>query len=324
MYVNVKSPISPTVYCLLDANLLAGYYAPQTLDDKEAANRIRNIIDSVRNGCSPHIKLLVPEICVAEAQTVLSKHANPKWKGTKKRDDPRSIHGKSYKSMESSMREHLHGGKVIESLPLQRYHVLMKHLITPIDHDIRKLGKGRKNVTRAMGGTDQLICGMAIWLCRLLGQGRLWVLTGDYRMAWVMNKAHKITDKKAMRLGIKQRAEQDIGFAFSKTIYPRAIYLSRAKVNELRECFGAWPLPTRKRKQLAHPRSPRAQEIEELVQLYKNMGIGRDRLPYTKHITHLTRQFCGRTGLKLDEGEVWSHLVARLKRPGGTMRRKRA
>lgn len=77
-----SSSIAPSCFLLLDANILTGFYAPETLS-KHAAGagpRIRTIIDSVRKGCTTDLRLLVPEICVAEAQTVLSKHANPKWK----------------------------------------------------------------------------------------------------------------------------------------------------------------------------------------------------------------------------------------------------
>ena len=325
MTSNNVEPVSPSVYCLLDANLLAGYYAPQTLNarSRDAAKHIRNIIDSVRKGNSPHIKLLVPEICVAEAQTVLSKHANLEWKGTLKRSDPQSIHGKSYNGIVKKMRQDLHGGKLIESLPLQRYHVLFKHLISPIDHHSRIKNRDGTKPTKEMGGTDQLICGMAVWLCRLLGRSRLLVLTADYRMARVLNRATRITDVQIVKWGIREKAERDIGFIFTRNIFPHALYLPQASERELRKWFESWPLPTRKRKPRRHKLAVSERNIEKLVCLYKNMNIGRDRLPYSRQLSLLTKQFNNTTGLALDETAVWQLLISRLKKPGGTMSQQR-
>lgn len=326
--VSTDRIVTPEVYCLLDANLLAGCYASQTFNNnsKSAKEIIRNLVDSVRAGCSPHIKLLVPEICVAEAQTVLSKHANPQWKKTTKKNDPQSIHGTAYKTIANKMMVDLHGGKLIESIPLQRYHVLCKHLIGPVDHHTHKLSKDNKKHTNEMGGTDQLICGTAIWLTRFLGQTRLLVLTADYRMDYVLKRSQKMTDKQIESWGIKKKAEEDIGFPFSRAIYPKSLYLPQAKPSQLKKWFGAWPLPEKKPKGLRQniqARQPTPEDIEKLVELYRNFGIGRDRLPYSMELSLLTKQFHDATGLGLGESEVWQRLILRLKRGGGTMRKHR-
>ena len=319
--------ITPERYILLDANVLAGYYAPQTFNksSQPAEEKIQNLIDSVRNGCSPHIRLLTPEICVSEVQTVLSKHTRSKWKGKgRKGDDPQAIHGKSYKTIVNKMRMDLHGGNLIESIPLARYHVLAKHLITPVDHHLHLKSKDGKQALKELGGTDQLICGMAIWLTRFLGQDRLYVFTADYRLAKVLEKAKKLKDKQIDSWGIRDVAEKNIGFTWTRTCLPNGIYLPSATEKQLRGIFGSWPLPTNKKSKLKATKKIRSTEIEKLLSLYKAIGIGRDRLPYTQHMTLLTTQFNDATGRELTESEVWKHLIGRLKKGGGKLIRNRS
>ena len=67
---------------------------------------------------------------------------------------------------------------------------------------------------------------MAIWLTKLFGRGRLVVLTTDYRMVKVLEKARKVTAAQAKKWGIMDVAD-DIGFAWNPDIYPRAVHLSR-------------------------------------------------------------------------------------------------
>lgn len=310
----------PELFLLLDANVLAGYYAPQTLNksSEPAAPKIDIIIDSVRKGCSPNLRLLTPEICVAEAQTVLSKHANPTWRGVKKSDHPQRIHGKSYAGIVRQMHADLHGARLIESIPLQRYHVLAKHLITPIDHHLHLRKRDGTGCLSELGGTDQLICGLAICLARTLGQARVVVLTSDYRMAKVLEKAQKIRDNQASVWGLREFARDRIGFDWSREIYPGVLYMPKASESVLRRALGSWPLPTKKRSP-RRPRPPTATELAGLVQRYKAIGIARDRLPYTEHMVRLTREFNDGTGLSLSEGEVWQSLIGRLKKGGGSI-----
>lgn len=316
--------IAPEKYILLDANLLAGYYAPQTFNKQSspARDKIINLIDSVRAGCASHIRLLTPEICVSEAQTVLSKHANSKWKGKQpKNHDSEAIHGKRYKSIVKEMRADLHGGNVIESVPLARYHVLAKHLITPVDHNLHLKQRDGKTPLKEMGGTDQLICGMAIWLTRLLGHERLFVFTADYRLYKVLEKAHKITKKQAQSWGIIDLARDHIGFEWSSTFFPSEVYLPQATDSQLRGIFGSWMLPTKKAKSPRQSKAVTGRHVETLLELYKSIGIGRDRLPYSPQLTLLTRQFNESAGHSLTEAEVWHHLVSRLKKGNGRIHR---
>lgn len=311
------------VFLVLDANVLAGYYAPQTLrpSGRPAVPRITEIVESVRKRCSPNLRLLVPEICVAETQTVLSKHANPKWKGGgNKKQDQQAIHLKAYKGMVKKMRDDLHGGNVIESIPLQRYHVLAKHLITPIDHHSHIKKPDGTGATNELGGTDQLVCGLSIWLARLMGQDRVAVLTVDYRLNKILERARKVTDTQAAKWGLLDRAD-DIGCEWSREIYPMSFHLAKASEKSLRTFLGCWPLPTKLKNPLKHKRAPRKADVESLLKLYQAMGIGRDRLPYSNEMKKLSEQFSKATGNSLSEGEVWRLLIDRLKKGGGKVRK---
>ena len=313
---------TPSLYVLLDANVLAGYYAPQTLIRGDAAERIKILINSVRCGCSTHIRLLTPEICMAEAQTVLSKHCIRKWHGDKpKRDDPKAIHGRRYGSLVKQMKDDLHGGKLIESVPLARYHVLAKKLITPIDHNLRLPQKNGKGIVTELGGTDQLICGTAIWLSRFLGPSRFCVVTADYRLHKVLTRARSATPAQARRWRLDDFARDSFGWAWSREIMPRSVYLPAATETQLRSVFGDWPLPTKKRKKPRLGKKIRQKDIEALVTLYKNMAIARDRLPYSEHIKRLCQQFQHTTGLTIGESELWILLLGRLKKGGGRLRK---
>jgi hypothetical protein len=102
-------------YVLLDANLLAGYYAPQTLNCSGVATvRIAAIIDAVRVGTRPEVKRLAPSICVAEAFTVLSKCANVRWEGRAKRSIKRTIHARTYKKLHDRLAGDVHHARLIE------------------------------------------------------------------------------------------------------------------------------------------------------------------------------------------------------------------
>jgi hypothetical protein len=308
-------------YLLLDANLLAGYSAPQTLtcdNAEETRSRIETVVESIRCGCSPHLRLLVPEICVAETQTVLSKHANPKWKGAvRKKDDTKSIHGKSYASLQEKMTADLHGGNLIESIPLQRYHVLAKHLITPIDHQTHIMPRQKGQRPRELGGTDQLICGMAFWLHRFLGPERLVVVTADYRMAKVLEKARKLKASQLENWGVQEAAKRAFDATVTHDAFPPVLYLPTATEKQLRASLNAWPLPLKKSKVAPSAAPPTKEQIETLVDLYKAIGIGRDNLPYSPQLRELARQFADATGRQLCDKQLWEVLIKRLKAGDG-------
>ena len=257
---------------------------------------------------------------MAEAQTVLSKYCIRKWKGRKpKRDDPQAIHGRRYSTLVGQMRDDLHGGRLIESVPLARYHVLAKKLITPIDHHLPIRKKGGNGFMNELGGTDQLICGTAIWLSRFLGPSRFCVVTADYRLHKVLTRARTVTSAQARHWRLDDFARDSFGWTWNREIMPRSIYLPTSTETQLRSVFNAWPLPTKKRKTLRTRTKVGRKDIEALVMLYKNMSITRDRLPYSDHIKQLCQQLQHTTGLTIGEQELWALLLSRLKKGGGRL-----
>jgi hypothetical protein len=63
-------------FVLLDANVVAGYYLPESLDWKRARPRIKELIDSVRAEASPEVFLYIPSICIAEVFGVFHKYTH--------------------------------------------------------------------------------------------------------------------------------------------------------------------------------------------------------------------------------------------------------
>ena len=307
--------MAPSLYILLDTCLLAGYYAPQTLlKHRKAADRITILINSVKNQASPHLRLLSPEICVAETQTVLSKYAYAGWHRESKSKKPESIHGKTYKTLKKEMREDFHGGRCIESIPLQRYHVLAKHLVAAVDHTFHQKRRNGKDPVNPLGGVDQLIAGTAVWLSRFLGEGRLILVSTDQRLVAVMNRCRKLKLERAQKLGFCDVCDE-IGIVWSQSLYPEAVHLETVSDKHLQTLFGAWPLPTTKSR-----RSTRLSEgiddaeLGVLVDLYQRLGIGRDRLPYSEYMTSLQAMFERATGKRVHEAVLWKRLLGQLKK----------
>ena len=310
---------SPQKYVLLDGNIIAGYYFPQTLTHKIAIERITTIIDSVRNGDFHRIKLLAPNICIAEAFTVMSKHAYTAWRGKPKKGFQTSIHLKSYKKGRDRFIEDIHKTKLIETVDLHRYHVISRHYISPVDHNTRILKKNASSKPiRELGASDQLIGGMGIWLSRLFGCDRFALLTADYRLAKVLRKGRRITEIQARKWKLYETDEES-GIVWSPEIYPNVIDLQNDKAKILRDFFGMWPLITKAAKYKKQKRVT-SKYLKKLVELYKAMNIPRDRLPYTDRMDELRAAFCHSTGINFSNAEVWEHLLSQLKKGGGRLR----
>ncbi len=315
--------VIPKTYLLLDACVLAGYYAPQTLSNRyaTAAKRAAILVDSVKTGGAPHLRLITPEICVAEAQTVLSKHAHTGWTKKNKRDNSQSIHGKSYKSLKTEMRKDLHGARHIESIPLQRYHVLARNLITAVDHNLHLRQKNNERHVNALGGMDQLIAGVGVWLNRFLGEGRLLIVTTDYRLIKVLEKCRELSEKKAKEYGLLDVAT-DIGMEWRSSLYPEPIHLDTVSNKKLADHLGSWPLPAKVAKFKMRIRNKVTEtDLDTLVGLYQALHLGRDNLPYSDTMDRLVMDFNRATGHDLKAGEVWHLLLRRLKKGLGKKER---
>ena len=318
---------NPSLFLLLDSCVVAGYYAPSTLQKRpQARDRIKIIIDAVKKCYRTDIKLLIPNVCVAEAFTVLSKYANVRWQGKPKKKVKGAIHGKSYGGMRRQFATDIHNGSLIEQVELNRYHLLARHFVSAVDHQTPMLrmqrsdapGSKSKKTINALSATDQLIGGMAIWLSRLLGEDRFRLVTSDYRMVKILRKGRKVTVLQARQWGLDELAKE-IDIPWSPDVFPHVIDLENDSDKSLRAILGIWPLPTRStKKRKAKVASTR--DIAKLVKLYQDVGIARDRLPYTDKMKVLTKAFCIETGLDLPEQEVWKLLIGRLKQGKGKLK----
>ena len=311
---------TPVRYVLLDANVIAGYYFPQTLQNcPVAAKRIKVIIDSVKKGNCHDIKLLAPNICVAEAFTVMSKRAITQWADKPKKEISGSIDLRTYKKKRKEFADDIHHSNVIESVELQRYHVLAKHFISPVDHKTVLKDHSGKPLPE-LGGTDQLIGGMGIWLSRFLGKERFVILTTDYRLAKILKKAKNLNTERARKLGLYEIAKEIEMNWWGPDVYPNIIDIERDSDNDLRKFFGIWSLLTKKPRPI-RKRKPTSKDINCLLELYRKIGIARDKLPYTSHMSQLRDSFVKATGLPFSEGEIWNLLISRLKKGGGGLRK---
>jgi hypothetical protein len=313
--------VAPSRYVLLDANVIAAYYAPDTLDKKPAAaERVTSLIDAVRKLVRDDVKLLAPSICIAEAYTVLSKHAHPEWRGLRKRkrDVKGAIHARTYKKLRAALTSDTQNARLIESIDINRYHVLARHFIAPIDHNTFIPGRDGKGRTSEMGGTDQLIIGMGIWLARLLGRERFCILTADYRLWKVLRRAAKVTPAQAEKWGLLAVADE-IKMPWSTHVYPCALHVENSTDADFRAFFGMWPIVKPSPPPRGARQQPRPEDLDVLVNFYRSLSTPRDRLPYTDRMRQLARSFAKHMGRDVTEAEAWRLLLDRLKRGSGRL-----
>ena len=302
-------------FVLLDANVLAGYYEPKLLlNQQTAAKRIRILLNAVKQGGYPWIRPLIPNICITEVFNVFSKNARLGWRGKLKKEHATAIHGKIYKRICQEFIKDIHNARLLEQWEVNRYHIMAADFVAPIDHHMRRKSK------RELGAADKIIAGMAIWLVRLFGEEHFRLVTADNDLCKVLRKGRKIKDVQAESWGLRH-AERQTEMDWSREIYPRVIHLERDKDKALRDFFGIWPLTTR----VARPKKKKRITkscIQHLVELYRDIGVSRDRLPHTPHMDRLREEFQKRTGLTLTTDEVWGLLRDRLKRGSGKLKGK--
>lgn len=300
---------APSRFVLLDANVVAAYYAPQTLRGKQRAPaRIRTMIDAVKRGGWTDVKLLIPNLCIAEVFTTFSRHAHVGWRKDGVTPD---IDAKTYGQIFDEFARDIHNGAVIEQWELNRYHVLARHFIAPVDHHTRVVNAMGKPYKQQLGATDQMVAGMASWLVNLFGHERFRLVTCDHRLVQVLRRGRVVTDAEAAKWGLRD-LERRLGIRWDRRAYPDVIDLERDADDELRTFFGIWPLPTQRFVGTPTMRVTKEQKAR-LVQIADELGVGRDRLPYSPDMTRLIEAFRAATGHVLTEPEMWHLLLGALK-----------
>lgn len=237
------------MYCLFDACVIAAYYCPSTTRSRKVVESARNLIESVRSGKSKHF-FYIPNFCIAEVFSVFMKYAYSRWN---KQTKSGRIRGWVHKRLRKQFEADIHNAKLFYHYELSRYHVLAINLVAPIDHHY-KLYREAKTIGRhAPAGTfDQLIIAMGIHLVKIHGAEKVVIVTADDRLARVIAKCRgSIPDSICQRLRLEEAADFT-GIPFRPESFPLVLNLKRATKTQLKEVFGTWPLPIKKRYKRPH------------------------------------------------------------------------
>ena len=136
--------------------------------------------------------------------------------------------------------------------------------------------------------------------------------TADQRMADVINRAHRLNQSTAEKLGLLEVAEQ-AGLEWSPSLYPKCINLNRDSDKEMQEAFGGWPLPEK-----ACSEKTRSDlvdsEKDTLIKIWLDVGkqqgiTNPDRLPYSNAIEQIRVCFADKTQVYMTSDEVFWFLM---------------
>lgn len=306
-----------TRFVLLDANLVVGYYLPESLSSVSARPLIKNIIDAVKNGGAPEIFLYIPDLCIPEVLAVFARYFFATWDKQVKKNLPKKLRKADYEGILNQFQNDLNNSKLLNVVELNQYHILATHLISSVDANYeyyrnRTNQKVKKN-KKMMGAVDHTIIGMGISLSRIHGRDNFAILTADHRLADILIRATFVPLNTAKKLGLPETAN-NLGLAYGKDIYPRVINIAKATRKELKEFFRVWPLPTAPiiKKPIVRLTSDDGQL---LVALREKSGIGRDSLPYTNAFELICREFERIKGQVVDRHTAWM-AIGRIEKKG--------
>jgi len=302
-----------TRFVLLDANIVAGYYLPESLSSIRAREHIKNIINAVKNGGDSELLLFIPNLCIPEVFAVFAKYGFATWDGNVKKILPKGLSKSRYKEIRENFGDDLHNGVLLQQVELNRYHILATDLISPVDANFEHYrNRTKRKHKRMMGATDHTIIGMGIHLSKIHGKDNFAILTADHRLSDILTRAASVNRNTAKRLGLVSIA-QELGLEYSADIYPNVINLAKTTKNELRNFFEVWPLPA---KPITRKIMTKLSEEDSqfLVKLRKQNGIHRDRMPYTKAFESICKEFERIKGQVVDRNAAWSAILRIEKR----------
>jgi hypothetical protein len=84
-----------------------------------------------------------------------------------------------------------------------------------------------------------LVAAMGIWLSQQYGPENFTLVTGDARLANVLNRARSVNLAAPMRAHLTAVAER-LGLTYSPSLYPAVVDLAHASRAELRNRFPGW------------------------------------------------------------------------------------
>lgn len=222
-------------YVLLDACVAAAHFAPQTTHSVNLKNRSRILL----SGSAPdtEVRFLIPNFCIAEVFSVFEKY---RWGKTWNKHVKAALTPAKFVSARKAFGAAIHNGNSILQVELDRYHILCVDLISPVNnaYKIKRDRYKKENVTPAKAYDMQLVA-MGIWLQHQYGPDSITVVTGDERLAAVVERA------KSANLGhpIKQHldaAAKALSLSYSPALYPTVINLTQAGKSALVARFANW------------------------------------------------------------------------------------
>lgn len=309
------APVSHSRFVLLDANLIAGYYLPESLTHVIAREHIKNIIESVKAGGASDVLLYIPQLCIPEVLSVFAKYSFATWDRQVKKNLRNKLTESDYTALVERFLVDIHKRRILNQVELNQYDILATRLISLVDakYEYYRNRRDMKVKKKMMSAADHTIIGMGICLSRIHGRDNFAVLTADHRLADILKRATAVKLNTAKKLGLLETA-QESGLEYNKDIYPHVINLAKTSKKELKEFFGEWPLPTK-----PIVRKPLLKLSDEdgqfLVQLRQQSGKGRDSLPYTDAFESICRKFEQWKGQVVDRNTAWL-AIGRIEKRG--------
>lgn len=308
-------------FLLLDANIVAGYYLPESLNSVRARGYIKNIVDGVRNGGAPEVVLFIPNFCISEVFSVFAKYVFATWDKQVKKNLSKRLKKTDYDRIKKHFQGDFKNGVLFNRVDLNTYHIFATNLISLVDANYQyyRNNMKRKINKKMMSAADHSIIGIGLQLSKIHGRDNFAICTADHRLANILKKATLVKSSTAKRLGLVETSKQ-LGLEYGKNIYPRVINLAKTTKNELVEFFGVWPLPIKPQiKKTLYNLS--ASDCRLLAQLRKNSGIGRDSLPYTDRFELICKEFERLKGQHISRHAAWKGIGRVEKAPKQTSKR---
>ena len=230
----------PHHYVLLDACVPAAHFAPRSTRLTSLASRSTALL----SGSSPdnQYRFLIANFCIAEVFSVFEKYRwGESWNSHVTSHN--RLTQQQFMAARKGFGEMIHNGSKILQVELDRYHILCVDLLSPINnaYKISRKRKGKKTtqVVPPAKTYDMLVAAMSVWLAQQHGADNFTLVTGDRRLASVINRAKSISLNRSIKAHLTERATS-LGLTYSPAIYPEVIDLGRASLTQLRARFPNW------------------------------------------------------------------------------------
>lgn len=231
----------PRHFVLLDANVPAAHYAPKSTQSTTLVDRANALL----TGNTPDfdVRFLIPNFCIAEVFAVFEKF---RWGRTWNRrvSAANTLTAAEFGAARVGFGGAIHNAAEILQVELNRYHILAVDLISPINNAYqinrakRKPGARAKPIAPA-STYDMLVAAMGIWLAQEYGRENFTIVTGDARLANVLNRARSVNLGAPMRAHLTDVAQR-LGLTYGPALYPEVLDFVHGSRAEIRARFPNW------------------------------------------------------------------------------------